>query len=230
MIVRRAFIGFWTTALALLAGCALAPSAQEFPPIVFVHGNGDTAALWQTTIWRFESNGWPRERLYAIDVPYPLARDDDTKPQPGRSSTAEQMAYLRAEVDKVRQAHRRAAGGADRQFARRQRDPQLHPERRRATRWSSHAMLGGGTNHGVQAVKGYNEGNEFNGTGAVPDRAQRAQERGRRRGHRPGALADHPLGQQRQVRPARRRVDRRQGQAHQRQLRRRPSSRAPPTW
>ena len=38
------------------------------PPIVFVHGNGDTAALWTTTIWRFESNGWPRERLHAIDL------------------------------------------------------------------------------------------------------------------------------------------------------------------
>ena len=77
MIIRRAFIGI--LAAAVLAGCAHAPSAQEFPPIVFVHGNGDTAALWQTTIWRFESNGWPRERLYAINVPYPLARDDDTQ-------------------------------------------------------------------------------------------------------------------------------------------------------
>jgi triacylglycerol lipase len=66
-----------------------------------VHGNGDTAALWQTTLWRFESNGWPRTRLHAIDMPYPLARDDDTKAQPGRSSTAEHMAYLKAEVDKV---------------------------------------------------------------------------------------------------------------------------------
>jgi triacylglycerol lipase len=66
-----------------------------------VHGNGDTAALWQTTVWRFESNGWPRERLHAIDLPYPLARDDDTKAQPGRTSAAEHMAYLKAEVDKV---------------------------------------------------------------------------------------------------------------------------------
>jgi hypothetical protein len=29
--------------------------AAERPPIVFVHGNGDTAALWQTATWRFES-------------------------------------------------------------------------------------------------------------------------------------------------------------------------------
>ena len=54
-----------------------------------------------TTIWRFESNGWPRDRLHAIDMPYPLARDDDAKEQPGRSSTAEHMAYLAAEVKKV---------------------------------------------------------------------------------------------------------------------------------
>jgi pimeloyl-ACP methyl ester carboxylesterase len=162
MIIRRAFVGI--LAAAVLAGCAHAPSAQEFPPIVFVHGNGDTAALWQTTIWRFESNGWPRERLYAIDVPYPLARDDDTKPQPGRTSTAEHMAFLRSEVEKVLKTtdaqqvvlmgNSRGAnairnyiqnGGGDKVV--------------------SHAVLGGGTNHGVQAIKGYNEGSEFAGTG-----------------------------------------------------------------
>lgn len=64
-------------AAAVLAACALPParqSAEPMPPpavpIVFVHGNGDTAALWQTTLWRFESQGWPRERLHAIDLPY----------------------------------------------------------------------------------------------------------------------------------------------------------------
>ena len=80
---------------SLLAACGTAPTStpQATPPIVFVHGNGDSAALWQTTLWRFESNGWPRERLHAIDVPYPLARDEDAKPQTGRTSTAEHMAY-----------------------------------------------------------------------------------------------------------------------------------------
>ena len=92
-------------AAALLAACAApGPSLAERPPIVFVHGNGDTAALWTTTIWRFESNGWPRARLYAIDLPYPLARDDDTKPQDGRTSTDDHMRFLAAEVDKVRAA------------------------------------------------------------------------------------------------------------------------------
>src|SRR6187549_4047784 len=101
MIVRRSFLGV----ILLAAGCAsTTPSLQEAPPIVFVHGNGDTAALWQTVAWRFESNGWPRERLVAIDVPYPLARDDDSKPQAGRTSAAEHMAYLKAEVEKVLKA------------------------------------------------------------------------------------------------------------------------------
>ena len=102
MTSRRLFLGLAASAL-LAAGCATTPppSLQEMPPIVFVHGNGDTAALWQTTFWRFESNGWPRDRLHAIDVPYPLSRDDDGKAQPGRTSTAEHMAYLKAEIDKV---------------------------------------------------------------------------------------------------------------------------------
>src|SRR5690606_6610643 len=59
---------------------------------------------WQTTIWRFESNGWPRERLFAFDQPMPLARDDDAVAQPGRSSTAESMAFLKAQVRRVMDA------------------------------------------------------------------------------------------------------------------------------
>ncbi|RZJ23399.1 MAG: twin-arginine translocation pathway signal, partial [Haliea sp.] len=59
---RRLFLGLAASAL-LAAGCATSPSLQEAPPIVFVHGNGDTAALWQSVAWRFESNGWPRARL-----------------------------------------------------------------------------------------------------------------------------------------------------------------------
>ena len=98
---RRIFLGLCAV---VLAGYAHSQAARDFPPIVFVPGNGDTAAIWQTTIWRFESNGWPRSRLFAMDMPYPLARDNDSKPQPGRSSAAEHMAYLKAEVDKALQA------------------------------------------------------------------------------------------------------------------------------
>ncbi|MEP6559362.1 MAG: twin-arginine translocation pathway signal, partial [Burkholderiales bacterium] len=75
--------------------------ADQHPPIVFMHGNGDSAALWMTTIWRFESNGWPKDRLIALDQPYPLSRDDDAIAQPGRSSTAESAEFLKAQVEKV---------------------------------------------------------------------------------------------------------------------------------
>jgi len=163
MTSRRLFLGLAASAL-LAAGCAAPPSLQETPPIVFVHGNGDTAALWQTVAWRFESNGWPRERLVAIDVPYPLARDDDGKPQAGRTSAAEHMAYLKAEVEKVLAATgarqvvlvgNSRGGNAIRNYI----------QNGGGDRTVSHAVLGGTPNHGVQAVKGNNEGNEFSGTG-----------------------------------------------------------------
>lgn len=154
--------------LAALAGCAfklpLVPdTAPQRPPIVFVHGNGDTAALWLTTLWRFESNGWPRDRLHAIDLPYPLARDADDKAQPGRSSTEEARAFLAAEVDAVLQRtgakqvvlvgnsrgglvmrNYIASGGAAK---------------------VSHAILGGAPNHGVWASPTFRPTNEFNGAG-----------------------------------------------------------------
>lgn len=34
---------------------------DTIPPVLFVHGNGDSAALWITTLRRFESNGFPRD-------------------------------------------------------------------------------------------------------------------------------------------------------------------------
>jgi triacylglycerol esterase/lipase EstA (alpha/beta hydrolase family) len=79
-------------AAAFLAACSTPSTRDEaHAPIVFVHGNGDTAALWTTTLWRFESNGWPRSRLFALDAPYPLARTEDSKPQEGRTGTAERV-------------------------------------------------------------------------------------------------------------------------------------------
>lgn len=148
-----------------LAGCATrAPSLAEAPPIVFVHGNGDTAALWQTTVWRFESNGWPRERLHAIDVPYPLSRDDDAKAQAGRTSAAEHMAHLKAEVDKVLKATgankvvlvgNSRGGNAIRNYI----------YNGGGDRTVSHAILGGTPNHGVWANPGVREGSEFSGSG-----------------------------------------------------------------
>jgi len=99
-----------------LAATAAAPLAASPPargqgrpagaapasPILFLHGNGDHAALWLTTLWRFEGNGWPRELLHALNFPDPLARDDDAVPQPGRSSSAEQTDFLAGQVREVR--------------------------------------------------------------------------------------------------------------------------------
>jgi triacylglycerol lipase len=153
----------------LLGACATSPfmpssSSAELPPIVFVHGNGDTAALWLTTVWRFESNGWPRDRLHAIDMPYPLARDDDGRPQDGRSSTTDAMQFLAAQVEQVRKATGAAkvvlfgnsrGGNAIRNY--------IANGGGAAT--VSHAILGGTPNHGVWADKARLPNSEFNGTG-----------------------------------------------------------------
>src|SRR3982074_453690 len=63
------------------------PGKTEVPPVLFVHGNGDHAALGITTLWRMESNGVSRDRMFAINFTDPLARTDDSVPQPNRSST-----------------------------------------------------------------------------------------------------------------------------------------------
>lgn len=160
-------------ATLILAGCASpshsaashsAPLLTDAPPIVFVHGNGDTAALWQTTVWRFESNGWPRERLHAIQVPYPLSRDDDSKAQPGRSSAAEHMAYLKAEVDQVL----RTTGASKVVLVANSRGGYAvrnYIANGGGAQTVSHAILGGTPNHGVWSIAGFREANEFAGTG-----------------------------------------------------------------
>src|SRR4030081_3376831 len=79
-----------------------APSATEVPPILFVHGNGDYAALWITTLWRMESSGVPRDRMFAINFTDPLARTDDSVPQPNRSSTEDQRRELGEAVTELK--------------------------------------------------------------------------------------------------------------------------------
>src|ERR1700737_3437263 len=139
-----------------------APSATEVPPVLFVHGNGDHAALWITTLWRMESNGVPRGRMFAINFTDPLARTDDTKPEANKSSTEDQRREL---ADAIKELQRRtgaprvalvgnsrggnsirsyikSGGGAD----------------------VSHAVLCGVPNHGVYDWDD-GLGNEFNGRG-----------------------------------------------------------------
>ena len=166
-MLRRLFLGAMAViALALgSSGCAVGPRAPaDTPPIVFVHGNGDSAALWQTTLWRFESNGWPRERLFALQQPYPLARDDDSKEQPGRNSSAEHMAFLKTEVEKVLVQTGATqvvlVGNSRGGYAIRN-----YIQNGGGDKVVSHAILGGTPNHGVWAIPGFREGNEFAGTG-----------------------------------------------------------------
>jgi pimeloyl-ACP methyl ester carboxylesterase len=90
----------------LQARAQTAPAASgpaEVPPILFVHGNGDHAALWITTIWRMKSNGVPRDRMLAINFTNPLARTDDKVEQPNRSSTEDQRRELTEAVKEFKQ-------------------------------------------------------------------------------------------------------------------------------
>ena len=83
-----------TFGLSALAQTAPTAAAGQVPPILFVHGNGDHAGLWITTMWRMESNGVPRDRMLAINFTDPLARSDDPVAQPNRSSTEDQRREL----------------------------------------------------------------------------------------------------------------------------------------
>jgi pimeloyl-ACP methyl ester carboxylesterase len=139
-----------------------APTGGQIPPILFVHGNGDHAALWMTTLWRMESNGVARDRLFAINFTDPQARTDDAIPQPHRSSTEDQRREL---GDAIKELRRRTGaprialvgnsrGGNSIRFAIKTGDG-AHV---------SHAVLCGVPNHGVyNADEGL--GGEFNGRG-----------------------------------------------------------------
>jgi pimeloyl-ACP methyl ester carboxylesterase len=146
---------------AALAQSAATSAAPEIPPILFVHGNGDHAALWLTALWRMESNGVSRARMAAINFTDPLARNDDGVAQANRSSTEDQRRELGQAIAALRQATGAAkvalvgnsrggnsirsylkAGGAD----------------------VSHAVLCGTPNHGV-FITDDQLGNEFNGRG-----------------------------------------------------------------
>ena len=88
--LKRIFLLF-VLIFALAVGTSI---AGEQLPIVFVHGNGDYAALWTTTIWRFESNGYEPNLLFATNLVHPLAPSDDTKPAENRSTTVDQASQL----------------------------------------------------------------------------------------------------------------------------------------
>jgi len=150
---------------AALCGVALwAAALPAQSPIIFVHGNGDHAGLWDTTIWRFESNGYPDSLLYAVDLPNPLASGRFTVSELNRSTPEEQTAALAGYVSRVLMRtgaksvvlvgssrggmtirnYVRFGGGA------------AHV---------SHAILSGAPNHGVFALAQLQPESEFNGAG-----------------------------------------------------------------
>jgi triacylglycerol lipase len=134
-------------------------------PVIFVHGNGDTAALWLTTLWRFEANAYPRDRMFALDLRYPQARAVDATPQPGRSSAAEVMGQLAAEVTRVRQL----TGAAKVILVAQSRGGNTvrsYLKNGGGAAQTSLAILCGAVNHGVIVSDRYLVGSEFNGASA----------------------------------------------------------------
>jgi len=137
--------------------------ADAFRPILFVHGNGDSAALWYTTIWRFESNGYNPSLLSAVDFKHPTARSDDTQPQGNRSSTTDQANDLGAKVSEVQartgQKQVVLVGSSRGGYAIRN-----YIKNFGGAVNVSQAILCGTPNHGTQATPA-NLNNEFNGMG-----------------------------------------------------------------
>ncbi|MFO1159899.1 MAG: alpha/beta fold hydrolase [Reyranellaceae bacterium] len=131
------------------------------PPVVFVHGNGDSSALWINNIWRFEANGYKRNQLHTIDFVYPNARREDAKPEPFRSSTEEQTKQLAEFVAEVQKATRRRkvalvgssrGGNAIRSYL-----------KHGGAAAVSHAVLCGTPNKGIVISDSLLVGSEFNG-------------------------------------------------------------------
>src|SRR6476660_2890380 len=141
---------------------SVASRPAEVPPILFVHGNGDHAALWITTLWRMESNGVPRARMAAINFIDPLARSDDKVEQANRSSTEDQRRELGEAVKELQRrtgASRIALVGNSRGgYSIR------NYIRNGGAADISHAVLCGVPNHGVYEWDD-GLGNEFNGRG-----------------------------------------------------------------
>ncbi len=154
-------------AMALLAALTLpaaASRAADKPPlpIVFVPGNGDSAAVWMTTIWRFESNGYPGELLDAVDLRYPLASKLYDTPEPGHSTAAEATKQLAEEVAAVEKRTRAAkviliaqsrGGNIVRNYLRNS----------GGTAHTAIAILCGTPDHGVVTSDKVLAGSEFNG-------------------------------------------------------------------
>jgi pimeloyl-ACP methyl ester carboxylesterase len=172
---RRAVLGAAATLWPVLTPGLVHAQQQPAPPrrpsqaadagpplVVFVHGNGDSSALWINNIWRFEANGYKRNQLFAIDFAYPSSRRQDAKPDPFRSSTEDQMKELAEFVAQALKASRRRkvalvgssrGGNAIRNYL----------KNGGGAEFVSHAVLCGTPNKGVVNSDSLLVGSEFNG-------------------------------------------------------------------
>jgi pimeloyl-ACP methyl ester carboxylesterase len=154
--------------LAIVAVALLLPlpvRAEEKPlPILFIHGNGDNAAVWMTTMWRFETNGYPPQMLEAVDLRYPLAAAVYDQPQPAHSSVAEATEQIAEAVD----ALQRRTGAAKVVLVAHARGGILARQyvKERGTRRVAAMVLCGAPNHGVIVSEKLLAGSEFNGASA----------------------------------------------------------------
>ena len=160
MITRR---GVFAGAAAWAGASWLPAFGDEAPPIVFVHGDSDSAAVWETTFWRFESNGYPREKLFAINFTNPQARADNGVAEADRSSTDDERSELSAFTDKAlgQSGAAKAAFVANSRGCLASRNYFRHGGADKAAM----AVLCGGVEHGVFAIPAL-LGSEYNGQGA----------------------------------------------------------------
>lgn len=139
-----------------------APSTGEIPPVLFVHGHGDHSALWITTLWRMESNGVPRERMVAINFTDPLARADDAKPEPNKSSTEDQRREL---GEAIKELKRRTGASRVALVGNSRGGNSIRSYIKNGGGDVSHAVLCGVPNHGIFDWADNFAGSEFNARG-----------------------------------------------------------------
>src|ERR1700730_6026435 len=138
------------------------PGTAEVPPVLFVHGNGDHAAVWITSMWRMESNQVALDRMFASNFTDPRARTDDSVPQPNRSSTEDARRELGEAIKELKRrtgASRVALVGNSRGG-----NPIRSYIKNGGAADVSHAVLCGVPNHGVYDWDD-DLGGEFNGRG-----------------------------------------------------------------
>ncbi|UIJ71796.1 hydrolase [Aurantimonas sp. HBX-1] len=98
---RRALAAFALVLAVTPAAGQDVARGDSAPPIVFVHGDREGAGFWTTTLWRFESNGYPADFLFAADIDNPAAPTLDTTPEPNRSTTEQAAEAVAATVERA---------------------------------------------------------------------------------------------------------------------------------